>query len=222
MDPHYSADDLLIITVGELRGRVGQLKTARAQQVALELWRLMDEAFTVGEPRRRRFLEDEALLHDLLGPLGRGPLLALLRELRVVNFKEVLDGLTRRDDSHFRKDESYEKLRGRVHPNIAKARHLLTQLESVVKGDRRMPFHARRSWTCLLVILLIAGGLYINLGWLEQQMALGIWRIALLLILIGGAYGLWYRLTFWVIEKVRVMALYMAFTDQFMPEQEGQ
>jgi hypothetical protein len=220
MDPYYTLDDLQIITANELRDRVSQIQNSRAQQVALELWRRMDVVFSTSDPGSRKFLLGPRCLYDLLGPLGRELLLDKTRRLRSVNFNRILDGIAdpTRDSRLPSGLNSPKPQKRKKHIYLESAERLHIHLESVLQGGQRMPFHQRRNLICTVLLASTAAALYLQSGWLLQQLHDAFWTLPLLLIGIGLVYGLWYRLTFWVEDKARIMALYIAFTDQFIDQ----
>ena len=219
MDPHYTVDDLLIITVGELRDRVGKLPSARTQQIARELWRRLDQACSVREPWPRRFLQDKRSLFALAGPLGRPLLLELLRLLRTVNFNRILDSIATGRGASASILGPAAAPRGKEHISMQSAEVMHEQLESILAGRRRRPFRLRRNWICGSLLGLIALSLMLHLDWLGRQFALEWWRVPVMILLAGCAWSIWYRLTFWVREKMRILALYMAYTEIFIDQQ---
>lgn len=220
MDPYYTLDDLQIITANELRDRVSQIQNSRAQQVALELWRRMDDVFSTSDPGSRKFLLGPRCLYDLLGPLGRDLLLDKTRRLRSANFNRILDGIADpgRDNRLPAGLHGQRAQKRKQHINLESAERLHVHLESVMQGGQRMPFHARRNLICAVLLLSMVAALYLQSGWMLQQLHDAFWTLPLLFIAIGIVYGIWYRLTFWVEDKARIMALYIAFTDQFIDQ----
>ncbi|MCB1221758.1 MAG: hypothetical protein H7A35_14275 [Planctomycetales bacterium] len=219
MDPHYSADELEVITVRELKDRVRMLRTARAQQVAHELWRQAELVFTSTNPWPKRFLRnEECTLHGLCGPLGRGLLLEMLVKLRKTNFQRLIDNIAQTEGSTPLTIGVKPKLRKGRHITIDTADFMHSQLESIMAGRPQTPFHVQRNLVCALFAVALGFGLYSARWWLLEQFGHAVWTVPALLLALGISYGIWYRLTYWVLAKMRILALYMAFTDQFLEQ----
>ncbi|MCB1218421.1 hypothetical protein KDL44_13610 [bacterium] len=218
MDPHYSADELEVITVRELKDRIPRLRTARAQQVAHELWRQADKVFTTSSPLPRRFLLDERSIAQVAGPLGRPLLLEMLMKLRNVRYERLLDHIGRSDSGRELPDQ-LRRMRGKGrHLNLDIAWYMHLQMESIMAGKPETPFHVQRNLVCALILVAVGFIAYSLRMWLLMQFHQATWTVPAMLLAVGIIYGVWYRLTYWVIAKMRVLALFMAFTDEFVEE----
>ena len=85
-------------------------------------------------------------------------------------------------------------------------------------GKPETPFHVQRNLVCALILVAVGFIAYSLRMWLLMQFHQATWTVPAMLLAVGIIYGVWYRLTYWVIAKMRVLALFMAFTDEFVEE----
>ncbi len=224
--PGYSTEDLKQMSVGDLRGRVGRISNQQARHITVKLWQAIDENYRRKSDyveSRRNFPQD--WLSFNMEPHADEMLADRLEELRGVEFGKLI-ALGPEQLLEFTSGLSpMLKLfdyRQRPKMTMDTAEFLLRYMECLVDPDCKVSWGARygmyQAGSMLSIVLGIGlHGLVLFLA--EQQVhsyAVPLTEVVAMLFLGAAAILGFLNREVRTKDKLRQMALYISFTDEFM------